>query len=103
MKCGLLPAVEKNILFQWTLLDALLALNDAWSKVKPTTIANCYKHCGFVPRDPETQAADDDYDAEDDLPLAMLAGNLCASGLMLVMRPSTSYWKLMMMMPPLLP
>ena len=49
--------------------------------MKPTTSANCYKHCGFIPRDPETQAADDDdYDTEDDLPLAMLAANLRASG-----------------------
>ena len=49
--------------------------------MKLTNIANCDKHCGFVPRDLETQAAgDDDYVTEDDLPLAMLAANLCASG-----------------------
>ena len=81
VKRGLPPAVEKKILFQWSLLDALSPLKDAWSKVKPTTIANCYKHCGFVRQDPETQTADDDdYESEYDLPLPLLAANLCAIG-----------------------
>ena len=41
VKCGLLPAVEKKIPFEWTILHTLAALKDAWSKVEPTTIANC--------------------------------------------------------------
>ncbi len=51
VKRGLLPAVEQKITMQWTMLDTLSALKDAWTKVKPATIANCFRHCGFVKPD----------------------------------------------------
>ena len=79
VKRGLLPAVEKKEEFHWTLLDALSALRDAWTRVKPATIANCFRHCGF--QKPEQPApTDEDDDPEDNIPLAMLAAQLRASG-----------------------
>ena len=102
VKCGL-PAVEKKIPFEWTLLDTLSVLKDAWSKVKPTTIANCYTHCGLYLRIQRPR-----------LQMIMMTQKMTShwprwlptsvqAVLMLMMRPSTSSWKLMMMSPPLLP
>ncbi|MCP3848948.1 MAG: hypothetical protein GY694_01730 [Gammaproteobacteria bacterium] len=47
----------------------------------PATIANCFRHCGFVKPDaPPCTVDDDDDDPEDDLPLAVIAANLKAAG-----------------------
>ena len=81
VKRGLLPAVEKKVPFQWTMLDTLSALKDAWIKVKPATIANCFHHCGFIKPDQAPATVDDgNDDPEDDLPLSVLAANLKAAG-----------------------
>ncbi|XP_070174280.1 tigger transposable element-derived protein 4-like [Littorina saxatilis] len=78
VKRGLLPAVEKKEAVIWTLLDCMSALKDAWTKVKPSTVANCFKHCGFF-KDQATIICEDD--PEDDLPLAQLVANLQASNM----------------------
>ena len=44
---ALLPASDKKCEVQWSLLDALIAVRDAWESVKPSTISNCFRHCGF--------------------------------------------------------
>ena len=28
-------------------MDALIAVRDAWESAKPSTISNCFRHCGF--------------------------------------------------------
>ena len=49
-------ANEKSI----SLLDALRALQDAWTNVADTSIQACFRHCGFVHTDDES---DDHADA----------------------------------------
>ena len=68
VKRGLLPAMEKKEPVSWTLLDCLTALKDSWNDVKPSTIQNCFLHCGFKTQTPPLE----DDDPEDDLPLAQL-------------------------------
>ena len=82
---GIIPAVEKKEPFKWTMLNALHASKDAWDLVKPATIANCFRHCGFIPpailaHVPEPPAESDDEDDEDDLPLSVIAARLRQSG-----------------------
>lgn len=79
VKRGLLPAVEKGETPSWNLLDCMMALKDAWRTVTPTTIKNCYRHCGFTP--PAPAAEDEDSDPEDDLPLAQIRAALRASNI----------------------
>jgi transposase-like protein len=82
---GIIPAVEKKVKFQWSILDAMDALCDAWKAVKPQTVANCFRHCGFVapqPEDSEAPAATEDLeDPEDDFPLSVLAARLQSIGM----------------------
>ena len=49
---GVHPAVEKKEKLSWNILDAMQASRDAWNKVTWATIANCFRHCGFVARQP---------------------------------------------------
>lgn len=57
---------------QWSLFDVLIALKDAWERVKPATIKNCFRHCGFKSVKPNI-----DFDpSDDDLPLATITAAL---------------------------
>ena len=67
--------MEKKEPVSWTLLDCLTVLRDSWNDVKPSTIQNCFLHCGFKTQTPPLE----DDDPEDDLPLAQLRANLKAS------------------------
>lgn len=57
-----------------TILDAILMIYDAWSKLTPATISNCFKHAGFVRDSPSPSVAvatdKEDYDDDDDQPLS---------------------------------
>ncbi|KAK9687564.1 hypothetical protein QE152_g36165 [Popillia japonica] len=58
-----------NEKFSINLLDALNLLHMAWQMATRQTIANCFRHGGFVMRE-------DEFDSEDDLPLTgWLGGN----------------------------
>ena len=79
---GLMPAVENSMRFVWTILDALYALKDAWDLVKQSTVANCFRHCGFIKPvessiDVACEITDDD---DDDVPLSVLDETLRGSG-----------------------
>lgn len=58
-----LAAAEMNTPFKWNLLDAIVALKAAWSKVSPSTIANIYRKVGFVA--PNLADADSDQGPND--------------------------------------
>ena len=80
---GMLRCLEEKKSFSWSILDALSALHWAWTQVKAKTIANCFRHCGFIL--PEPQAAlppsdEEEDDEEDDIPLATLARQLKTAG-----------------------
>ncbi|XP_076348712.1 uncharacterized protein LOC143246233 [Tachypleus tridentatus] len=51
-------------------------LRSAWSLVKQSTIANCFRTCGFSSPEP----AENSEDPEDDIPLAQLLTRLNDSG-----------------------
>jgi hypothetical protein len=51
---------EEN--FTENLLDAINFIHMAWEKVSTQTIANCFRHGGFLIHEPE-------FDPDDDLPL----------------------------------
>lgn len=53
------------------ILESLYYIKSAWQKVTPETIRNCFKKAGF--HMDQDNSTDNDYDAEDDLPLARLA------------------------------
>jgi len=40
-----------------TVLDAVRMLHSAWFRVKPETIANCFRHAGFVMPDDVNESA----------------------------------------------
>ena len=63
--CGVLPAVEKKEKCAWNILNAMQASCDAWRKVTQGTIANCFRHCGFV----LSKTPVEEFDEEDDMPL----------------------------------
>ena len=48
---GMLKAMEVGRDCNWTVLDAIYGVRDAWNKVTPATIKNCFNHCGFVAPD----------------------------------------------------
>lgn len=58
----MLDAIDKNKTFSVDLLDAIHFIHMAWEKVSRETIANCFKHGGFLRKEGE-------YDSDDDLPL----------------------------------
>ncbi len=76
---GLLKAMEKKEDVNWTLLDAIHGIQAAWSKVSAKTIRNCFGHCGFVEPDPAT--THEDFDEEDEIPLAELRTQLHDAGM----------------------
>ena len=43
-----IDAIDNETDFRTTVLDAIVLLKQAWSEVSSTTIANCFKHSGFV-------------------------------------------------------
>lgn len=49
-------------------LDAICFIKTAWKKVEPTTIANCFRKAGFM----HQNQIDNEYDPEDEVPLATL-------------------------------
>ncbi len=76
---GLLKAMEKKEDVNWTLLDAIHGIQAAWSKVSAKTIKNCFGHCGFVEPGPATTG--EDFDEEDEIPLAELRTQLHDAGM----------------------
>lgn len=42
-----LQAMEANVEYNPSLYTAILLLTEAWESVSSTTIANCFRHCGF--------------------------------------------------------
>ena len=61
----LLTSIEAGTEFQFNLLDAIYLLRLAWYSVSPTTVARCFKHCGFVaPKDSPQDDADNDVDTD---------------------------------------
>ena len=57
----------------WDILKVCFAIEKAWSRVTPQTIANTFRHSGFVQTLPEVEIEVVD---EDDLPLAELIRRL---------------------------
>ena len=57
----------------WNILKVCFAIDKAWSRVTPQTIANTFRHSGFVQTLPEVEIEVVD---EDDLPLAELIRRL---------------------------
>ena len=48
-----------------SVLDAIPWIKHAWEDVSPTTIANCFHHCGAIPKEGEEDQADPFADLED--------------------------------------
>ena len=48
-----------NFFLTINLLDAVYLLSEAWEDVKLATIANCYRHAGFV-KDPVIESVEFD-------------------------------------------
>lgn len=46
-------AIDNKEVFSVNVLDALRMLKSAWSKVKQQTIANCFRHAGFIDQSQE--------------------------------------------------
>ena len=73
---------------EWSLLDAAIALRDAWIAVNPTTISNCFKKAGIIKTDIDTGNPDteptalevEEDDEEDLIPLSTLVTRLRAQG-----------------------
>ncbi|GFR85378.1 tigger transposable element-derived protein 4 [Elysia marginata] len=52
--------------FKLTLLDAVIILKQAWEKVEPATIRNCFKKAGFQASETETEIeGENEIEAED--------------------------------------
>ena len=66
--------IDNKTKFEMSVLDALRLLHQAWAKVKPSTIANCFRHAKFLPPSSDLEALDDSEDPDDDIPLARLMG-----------------------------
>jgi hypothetical protein len=43
-----LSCMEGESAFHWNILDAVVAIRNAWSSVTSQVIRNCYRHCGFL-------------------------------------------------------
>ena len=56
-----------NLFLTINLLDAVYLLSEAWEDVKSATIANCYRHAGFV-KDPVIESVE--FDVFHDIPLS---------------------------------
>jgi hypothetical protein len=57
-----------------TILDAILMIYDAWTKITQRTIFNCYRHAGFTRHaDCTISSTIEDFDEEDDVPLSVWA------------------------------
>ncbi|GFO43401.1 phosphoinositide phospholipase c [Plakobranchus ocellatus] len=50
--------------FKLTLLDAAIILKQAWEKVEPATITNCFKKAGFQASESETETVEEESDVE---------------------------------------
>ena len=61
--------------FKLNVLDSLHYLHQSWEKVTPSTISNCFRHCGFIsPSSSDSSPVPDpDFSEEDDIPLSVLA------------------------------
>ncbi|XP_066261299.1 tigger transposable element-derived protein 6-like [Euwallacea similis] len=62
----LISAFESNEDLKFTLFDAIIMISAAWRKVSLNTIENCFRRAGFKPHIIQ------EYDDEDDIPLARL-------------------------------
>lgn len=72
-QCQVMKMIEnadKNVEFNINLLDAICMISKAWDKVSGKTIANCFKHAGFLPS--ENLSTVNDFEDEDNVPLAEL-------------------------------
>ena len=43
-----IEAIDNQTEFQTTVLDAIVLLKQAWDEVSSVTVANCFRHSGFV-------------------------------------------------------
>ena len=66
-----LRAVDTETDIRINVLDAIHMMENVWRLVTATTIANCYRHAGFVTDIVDVQTTDSD-DPDDDIPLAVL-------------------------------
>ena len=53
------PVNDACDVIKMSLLDALVASRKAWDMVTETTVANCFKHAGFIRPQPEGQVAEE--------------------------------------------
>ena len=62
-----LHCIDNNQEFKPHVLDAMTIAWRAWGEVSPTTVKNCFKHCGFVADESEVESHDGllDYDDSD--------------------------------------
>ena len=59
-----LDSLDDDVTFRANVLDAIIFLRAAWSNVSATTIANCFRHCGFS-RTPEPQVSAEEEEQEE--------------------------------------
>ena len=64
----LLKEMEKGQKTRVNVLTAMHFARRAWDAVTPACIAHCYRHCGFTTPEPP----EEEWDEEDDIPLARL-------------------------------
>ena len=43
-----IEAIDNQTEFRTTVLDAIVLLKQAWNEVSSVTVANCFRHSGFV-------------------------------------------------------
>ncbi|XP_062594548.1 tigger transposable element-derived protein 4-like [Saccostrea cucullata] len=68
-----ISAIDKGQTPTISVLDALHLLSQPWDNVTLSTIANCFRHAGLAAQnDNSTPNEDEDFDVEDNIPLATL-------------------------------
>jgi hypothetical protein len=60
-----IDAIDNEMQFRTTVLDAITLLKQAWNEVSSTTIANCFRHSGFV----HSTSSEADQEVDDDMEL----------------------------------
>ncbi|XP_063617177.1 major centromere autoantigen B-like [Cydia splendana] len=72
----LIQNLDSNDQKSFTVLDAILMISEAWEKVSPKTIANCFRHAGFKHLLTISSGDVTDDTDMDNISLAQLAQNL---------------------------
>lgn len=77
----LITAIDKQEQLAVSVLQAMHVMRQAWSRVTPSTISNCFAHCGFsTPDQPQPLTTAEDEDPDDDIPLATLLRQIQDAG-----------------------